>query len=184
MNKIILRRTFTGIAAAAMLGAGLAALPASSVTEAAVAPQSVTYDSAIARHSFKCLTIANSSKSNGAKALQVACLGGTNSTDNQLWYRSPSDDGHYRLQALHSGKCLDIEGVSQKDGAKAHQWTCGSGHNQQFDIRPVGDGSGYNTVVARHSGKCLAVDGSSTNSGIAVLQLPCDFGLNQQWVFE
>lgn len=70
--------------------------------------------------------------------------------------------------ARHSFKCLTIAKSSKNNGAKEYQWTCHSGHNQQFDIQPVGDGSGYNIVVARHSGKYLAVDGSSTNSGIAV----------------
>lgn len=197
MKRISLWSAFTGITATAMLSAGLVVLPASSATAAVAAatPQTATaaaaqlyqprlYTSVIARHSFKCLTIARASKSNGAKAIQNACLGGTNSTPNQLWYRSPSDDGHYRLKVLHSGKCLDIEGASRSSGARAQQYTCHHRHNQQFDILPVDDGSGYHFVVARHSGKCLAVDGSSTNNDIAVLQLACDGGLNQRWAFE
>ena len=30
----------------------------------------------------------------------------------------------YQLVAVHSGKCVDVSGVSTTPGAVIHQWTC------------------------------------------------------------
>jgi hypothetical protein len=30
----------------------------------------------------------------------------------------------YRLVAVHSGKCVDVSGVSTRPRAPIHQWTC------------------------------------------------------------
>jgi Ricin-type beta-trefoil lectin domain-like len=42
---------------------------------------------------------------------------------------------HYKVIAKHSGKCLDIAGVSTADGANVQQWSCYGGNNQRW--RPV-----------------------------------------------
>jgi alpha-galactosidase len=40
--------------------------------------------------------------------------------------------GYIQLIAQHSNKCLDVSGASTANGATIHQWTCGSGTNQQW----------------------------------------------------
>src|SRR5262245_26989078 len=36
------------------------------------------------------------------------------------------------LTAVHSDKCLDVEGASRADGGRVHQWSCHGGANQQW----------------------------------------------------
>src|SRR6059058_77741 len=68
-----------------------------------------------------------------------------------------------QLIARHSGKCVDVSGVSTATGALVWQWDClGAGQtNQQFSLVRVGL-TNYYELVARHSGKCLDVSGVST----------------------
>lgn len=80
--------------------------------------------------------------------------------------------------AVHSGKCLDVSGASTADGAAVIQYTCGSGTNQQWQLRPVG---GSSQLVARHSGRCLDLPGFSTANGTRLTQYSCNGGTNQLW---
>jgi hypothetical protein len=85
------------------------------------------------------------------------------------------------LVARHSGKCLDVAGVSTADGANVHQWTCLFAQRNQ-EWRLVQKDNGYFTVVARHSGKCLDVAGVSISEGANVHQWTCLPGQrNQEW---
>lgn len=83
------------------------------------------------------------------------------------------------LVVRHSGKCLDITSNSTADGARALQYTCGTGNNQRFTVQNLGNG--YHRLVARHSGKCLDVSSNSTAEGATVLQYTCGGANNQQW---
>jgi len=42
--------------------------------------------------------------------------------------------GYYRLTAKHSGRCLDVAGVSTSNGANVQQWECHGGDNQKWKI--------------------------------------------------
>jgi uncharacterized protein (DUF1800 family) len=88
--------------------------------------------------------------------------------------------GAYELVARHSGKCLDVSGVSMDDGAPVIQWTCNGGLNQRWTLQPAADG--YYNVVAGHSGKMLDVSGVSVDDGARVIQWPSNGGQNQQWL--
>ncbi|MEU2451162.1 RICIN domain-containing protein [Streptomyces sp. NPDC012765] len=52
------------------------------------------------------------------------------------WYLDHLGNGKYNIRAVHSGKCLDVEGGTGAtgDGVNVHQWSClGSGQtNQQW----------------------------------------------------
>jgi len=85
----------------------------------------------------------------------------------------------YSLVAKHSGKCLDVSGVSKDTGANVYQWDCHGGPNQQWTLTDKGDG--YYTMTARHSGKCLDVSGVSKDNGANIYQWDCHGGPNQQW---
>ena len=90
--------------------------------------------------------------------------------------------GVYKVVARHSGKCLDVSGVSTDDGAGVQQWSCHGGGNQLWRIEPIaGD---YSRLTAEHSGKCLDVRGVSTENGAALQQWSCHDGDNQQWMLE
>lgn len=84
-----------------------------------------------------------------------------------------------QIVSEESGKCVDVVSASTANAADVIQYTCGSGSNQQFELRDLGNG--YYNLVAQHSGKCLDVNGASTADGAAIIQYTCGNGTNQQW---
>jgi hypothetical protein len=64
----------------------------------------------------------------GAPIIQGEWCGG----DNQSFRPEPTSDGYYRLVAKHSGKCLDVTGISAANGAAIIQWDWWGGNNQQW----------------------------------------------------
>lgn len=86
----------------------------------------------------------------------------------------------YQLIAKHSGKCLDVSGVSTANGANIIQYDCHGGPNQQWTL--TDKGGGYYLAVAKHSGKCLDVAGVGTGNGTNIIQYDCHSGPNQQWM--
>jgi len=107
----------------------------------------------------------------------VVCLVGARP---RLVAQTPSLNGSYELVARHSGKCLDVSGVSVDDGAPVIQWTCNGGLNQRWTLQSTSDG--YYNLVAGHSGKLLDVGGVSMDDGARVVQWPANGGQNQQWL--
>ena len=100
-----------------------------------------------------------------ACAIAAVC----SSTYPQLRAAAPDPaGGTFELVARHSGKCLDITGVSVDDLARAIQWDCHGGANQQWTFQAAGDG--YYVLTARHSGKALTVLGESIADGALVGQ--------------
>jgi hypothetical protein len=83
----------------------------------------------------------------------------------------------WTLTAMHSGKLMDVNGVSTADGAQINQWAATGGSNQKWQA--VDAGSGAVTLKALHSGKCVEVVGASTTAGAFLQQATCTNG-NQQ----
>jgi len=80
----------------------------------------------------------------------------------------------------NSGKCMDLDGGSQADGAPIIQWACHGGVNQQW--RPMLRGRGFFEVAVAQSGKCLAVKDASLDNGADIVQMPCGgYKGNQLW---
>ena len=79
----------------------------------------------------------------------------------------------------HSGKSLDVEGISVANGARLIQWEYWGGGNQRFRLDPVGDG--YYRIMIEHSGKCLDVEGISLENGVQVIQWEYWGGDNQKF---
>ncbi|MEV5439970.1 RICIN domain-containing protein [Streptomyces sp. NPDC052682] len=77
--------------------------------------------------SGKCLDVNGASTADGAAVIQWTCSG----TTNQMFTLSPvsalGNSQDYQLVAVHSGKCVDVSGVSTQPRAVVHQWTCDSG---------------------------------------------------------
>lgn len=88
-------------------------------------------------------------------------------------------NGTYRIVNLHSGKCVDVEGAYQHDGANIHQWNYVGGANQKWWISDVGDG--YQGLTAIHSGKVADVTGSSGDDGANIQQWTWNGTNAQRW---
>ncbi|MEV0531012.1 RICIN domain-containing protein [Kitasatospora sp. NPDC050463] len=77
--------------------------------------------------SGKCLDVSGASTTDGAAVIQWTCSG----TTNQMFTLSPvsalGNSKDYQLVAVHSGRCVDVSGVSTQPRALVHQWTCDSG---------------------------------------------------------
>jgi hypothetical protein len=94
---------------------------------------------------------------------------------HQQWTLVPVANGYYyQIVVQHTGKCLDVRGVSHSDGAQIQQYKClGAGQwNQHWRLVETWHGDQF---VARHSGKCL------DRSGWNVVQWSCHDGYWQQW---
>jgi hypothetical protein len=161
---------------AAAFGMSLAAGP---VPPAGASTALYPYAPLVARHSGKCLDVAGNSGSNGAYLLQYECRVGL----SQQWWLKPiittGAGTYYEIISQASDKCVDIEGASQANRARAQQYTCHGGDNQLFLAVFYG---GRASFVARHSGKCLDVEGDYVTNNAKVWQYTCDYDLNQQWV--
>ena len=106
----------------------------------------------------------------GAKAVQQ--------TGNATWTLSASGSA-FVLSYVPTGKVLDVNGGSTTAGLQLQQWTANGGANQQWLLRPTGDG--YYTIVSNSSGLVADVYGQSTSDGAAVVQWTANGGTNQQW---
>lgn len=87
------------------------------------------------QQSGKCLDVSGSSTADGAAVAQFTCGGGTNQQFTLRKVTYSGNDAHdYQLVARHSGKCVDVNGVSTAARATVIQWPC----------NPVGQGSPLN----------------------------------------
>ncbi|GAA2796559.1 RICIN domain-containing protein [Kitasatospora sp. CM 4170] len=80
-----------------------------------------------------------------------------------------------------SGKCLEIENSSTKNGAPAQQWTCNRQAGSKWYPHALGDGW-YNFKNA--SGKCLEITNSSTGNGANAQQWTCNQQDGARWRVE
>ncbi|MGC4772495.1 ThuA domain-containing protein [Micromonospora sp. DT44] len=83
----------------------------------------------------------------------------------------------WTLTAQHSGKLMDVSGVSTADGAQVVQWAATGANNQKWQAVDAGGGAVY--LKAVHSGKCLDVVGGSTAQGAFLQHTTCN-NSNQQ----
>ncbi|MFI2435720.1 RICIN domain-containing protein [Streptomyces sp. NPDC018693] len=88
-----------------------------------VAGRANTY-TIVNEHSGKCLDVSGASTADGAAVIQWSCSG----TTNQMFTLNPvsalGNSKDYQLVAVHSGKCVDVSGISTEPRARIHQWTC------------------------------------------------------------
>ncbi|MFI9847333.1 RICIN domain-containing protein [Nonomuraea sp. NPDC051941] len=73
-----------------------------------------------------------------------------------------------------SGRCLDVSGASQANGAQAQIWDCNGQPNQQWTSTAAGE-------LRVYGGKCLDVSGAGTADGTAVIIWDCNGQGNQKW---
>jgi hypothetical protein len=80
------------------------------------------------QQSGKCLDVAGASTADGAAVVQQSCAGGSTSqqfTPRRVTYAG-NDPHDHQLVARHSGKCVDVNGVSTAARAQTIQWSCKS----------------------------------------------------------
>lgn len=112
-------------------------------------------------------------KNNGGLPAELKGSGGTASAATAI-------TGDYtELKVKHSGKSMDITGMSTENGANVRQWVSRAGENQQWKLNP--DGGDYYQIEAKISGKCLDVAGYGTKNGANVQQWDCNGADNQKW---
>jgi len=82
--------------------------------------------------SGNCLDVVQSSPDDGAEVISYQCT----NNDNQLFIRVNEGVGGARYRAIHSAKCLQIEGgpTADQDGAGLIQGDCEGGANQFFQL--------------------------------------------------
>ena len=94
-----------------------------------------------------------------------------------------------KLEALHSGKVLDVGSASTSANAHVIQFPFIEGNNQQWrQINVAAPSSSSVTpdflLQNRNSGMCLDVEGQSKSAGAHLVQQPCDFNggkPSQRW---
>ncbi len=128
---------------------------------------------------------AGPSKTAGA-VVQVYSCGDPAYATNQVWQLAPTVSSTgvaaAQLVSVYSGQCLDVDGVSQQNGAHLQQYTCGSSAslNQLWAFQPYG---GAYQIVSVNSGACLDLPGGSASNGNPLQQWSCGGGgnPNQLW---
>ncbi|MFE9741290.1 RICIN domain-containing protein [Streptomyces sp. NPDC006477] len=88
-------------------------------------------------------------------------------------------NAYYRLLSVRSGKALDVNAFSTVDGTHIQQWTDQNTANQQWRLRPTGDG--YYELVNRNSGKVLGIAGDATAQAAAAEQQTDSPSAFQEW---
>ncbi|MFF0311185.1 RICIN domain-containing protein [Streptosporangium sp. NPDC004379] len=78
------------------------------------------------------------------------------------------------LKGAGSGRCLDVSGASQSNGAQVQIWDCNGQANQQWTTTGTGE-------LRVYGGKCLDVTGAGTADGTAVTIWDCNGQNNQKW---
>ncbi|MEW2114368.1 non-reducing end alpha-L-arabinofuranosidase family hydrolase [Streptomyces sp. NPDC005474] len=78
------------------------------------------------------------------------------------------------LRGTGSGRCLDVSGASQTDGALVQIWDCNAATNQQWT-------STDSNQLTVYGNKCLDVPGHATTAGTRLQIWGCSGGANQQW---
>jgi Ricin-type beta-trefoil lectin domain-like/Right handed beta helix region len=90
--------------------------------------------------------------------------------------------GVYKITAQHSGKVLDVSGISNADGAIIHQWQYLGQANQKWRVERQNDGT-YR-FTAQHSGKVLDAKSAGTTAGTVIWQYGWNNSCAQKWRIE
>ncbi|WP_249350841.1 lectin [Microbispora sp. H10836] len=87
---------------------------------------------------------------------------------------SPTPTGTGAIKGVGSGRCLDVSGASQANGAQVQLWDCNGQANQRWT--PTGSGE-----LRVYGTKCLDVYNRGTADGGNVVIWDCNGQSNQQW---
>ncbi|WP_182909860.1 arabinofuranosidase catalytic domain-containing protein [Microbispora sp. H13382] len=91
-----------------------------------------------------------------------------------LTWAAPASAATTPLVGVGSGRCLDVSGASQANGAQVNIWDCNGQANQQWTTTSAGE-------LRVYGNKCLDVYGGGTADGTAVIIWDCNGQNNQKW---
>jgi hypothetical protein len=85
---------------------------------------------------------------------------------------------NFFISAMHSGKCMQVDGASQDDDATISQWECLQQPNVLWHFR--GGPPGFFNLEASHSRKCAMVPSDENfhirqNDGAHIVQWDCQY---------
>lgn len=103
-------------------------------------------------------------------------------TQNQQFELEHLGDGSYKVIAKHSGKVLDVAGVSSANGADIHQWSYSGSDNQKWIVVDAGDG--FYKLIAQHSGKVAEIASCSSDQMANLQQYDNNDQTCGHWNFE
>nr|WP_246497241.1 lectin [Sphaerisporangium rubeum] len=108
----------------------------------------------------------------------MAAAGPNGTTPSPSPSATPSSpqDGTSAIRGVGSGRCLDITGSAQSNGATAQIWDCNGQANQRFTATSSGE--------LRVNNRCLDVNGAGTADGSSVIIWDCNGQNNQKWRFN
>jgi beta-glucanase (GH16 family) len=89
-------------------------------------------------------------------------------------------EGDYVLQAVHSGKCVDVAAAGTANGTKVQQWTCNGTVAQVWRFKAVDNG--IYEIVNPHADKALDVRDVRTDDGAPLQIWGYGGGANQQFL--
>ncbi|MEJ3748420.1 RICIN domain-containing protein [Actinomycetes bacterium KLBMP 9797] len=133
------------------------------------------------KNSDLCLAVGDSSQANGAAVVQWTCESEATSDKRWIWTEVDVDNGAkvYRLENVHSQRCLAIGAGSTANGAEAIQWTCRTSDEQRWKWDSAG------RLRNMKSGLCLAIPGASKAPGVQAVQWTCkDTGTNPEQAWD
>lgn len=121
-----------------------------------------------------CLNVRYAHEGNGGQVIGFQC--GTEA--NETWQFRRVSNGAWEIIAQHSGKCLDVTGLSQDNFAPIQQWECTHSSNQRWFQVDTGN-PGWMMLRSEYSGKCLTFSYSRDIDGLEAIQYDCTGGDNQ-----
>ncbi|WFE38757.1 ricin-type beta-trefoil lectin domain protein [Micromonospora sp. WMMD998] len=87
---------------------------------------------------------------------------------------TPPPGGTSTVRNVSAGRCLDVNGASQTNGAAAIIWDCHGQSNQTWTVTSAQE-------LRVFGGKCLDVSGAATANGSPVIIWDCNGQSNQKW---
>ena len=123
------------------------------------------------------MNVAAASQENERNVNQWSCI----NRSNRLWSFDHLGANVYRIAANHSGKVLDVSGISQSPGANVYQYAYLGQDNQKWRARRTGTGYELRAV---HSDLCLEVAGGSREGGANLRQNTCSNSAAQRFELE
>ncbi|KAB8173342.1 ThuA domain-containing protein [Microbispora catharanthi] len=90
---------------------------------------------------------------------------------------SPPANATTALRGVASGRCLDVNGASQNNGATVLIWDCNGQNNQKWTSTSASE-------LRVYGNKCLDVNGAGTADGTSVIIWDCNGQNNQKWRFN
>jgi hypothetical protein len=85
------------------------------------------------------------------------------------------------ISLYSNGRCLDIENLSVREGARVQQIRCGNKSSQLWVVRNLSAGS---EIINKQSGKCLTAPAILESSRAEVVQSTCYESKNQIWMHK